>query len=110
MRVGAAKRLVMSAGWAVGAYLAAVGVQVGVGGHVENSLRALVVLLAGAIYTNLFEHLWHRYGMHVRRDPRHARHHRIFYGGGVQTRDPQELHELVAACDILPELSALAVS
>lgn len=107
MRVGSAKPLVMSAGWAASAYLAAVGVQVGAGGHVEASLRALVVLLAGAVYTNLFEHLWHRYGMHVRRDPRHGRHHRIFYGSGFQTRDPKALNEIVTAWYVFPLLLAV---
>ena len=107
MRVGSAKPLVMSAGWAVGAYLAAVGAQVGAGGHVDRSPRALVVVLAGAIYTNLFEHLWHRYGMHVRRDPRHARHHRIFYGDRFQTDDPNALDEIVTSWYIFPLLLAV---
>src|SRR5215831_7825792 len=54
--------------------------------HYEVSLRALVVCLAGALYTNLFEHIWHRYAMHGRRpDPRHATHHRLFYGERFQT-------------------------
>uniref|UniRef100_Q01VA7 Fatty acid hydroxylase n=1 Tax=Solibacter usitatus (strain Ellin6076) TaxID=234267 RepID=Q01VA7_SOLUE len=107
MRVTSAKPLMMSAGWAVGAYVAAVGVQVGAGGPVRISLRALMVLLAGGIYANLFEHLWHRYGMHVRRDPRHARHHRIFYGDRFQANDPKALDEIVTAWYIFPVLLAV---
>ena len=107
MTVGSAKPLVMSAGWAVGAYLAAVGAQVAAGGHIEASARALVVVLAGGIYTNLFEHLWHRYGMHVRRDPRHARHHRIFYGDRFRTNDPKALDEIVTAWYVFPLLLAV---
>lgn len=94
----------MTAGWAVGAYLAVIGLQLGSGGGVDLSLRAAAVLLAGAVYTNLFEHAWHRYGMHVRRDPRHARHHRIFYGNGFQTSDPEALREIVTAWYIFPLL------
>src|SRR3954470_16915317 len=76
MSFGPAKPLATGAGWALGSYLAAIGVHLGAGGNVEISLRALIVCLAGALYTNLFEHVWHRHAMHSRRpDPRHATHH-----------------------------------
>ena len=98
MNVRSAKPLVTTTGWAIGAYLVAFGLQLGARGSVEVSVRALVVCLAGALYTNLFEHLWHRYAMHGRRpDARHARHHRIFYGQGFQTFDPAALGEVVLA-------------
>jgi hypothetical protein len=32
-----------------------------------------------------------------RADPRHAKHHRIFYGQGFQTSDPEALREIVLA-------------
>ena len=105
MSVGSAKPLVATAGWAVGSYLVALAWQLSVIGNMEISLRAFVVCLAGALYTNLFEHIWHRYAMHSRRpDPRHARHHRIFYGNGFQTRDPEALREIVTAWYIFPLL------
>lgn len=105
MSVDSAKPLVTTAGWAVGAYLVAVGLQLGANATLEISLRALVVCLSGALYTNLFEHVWHRYAMHSRRpDPRHARHHRIFYGKGFQTSDPKALREIVLAWYIFPLL------
>jgi uncharacterized membrane protein (DUF485 family) len=105
MSVGSAKPLITTTGWAVGCYLAAVGLQFGRSVHIEISLRAFVVCLAGALYTNLFEHVWHRYAMHGRRpDPRHARHHRMFYGNGFQTSDPVALQEIVLAWYIFPLL------
>jgi len=43
--------------------------------------------------------------MHGRRpDERHARHHRIFYGKGFQTSDPDALTEIVLAWYIFPLL------
>ncbi|HXA52679.1 MAG TPA: hypothetical protein VNV86_20320 [Candidatus Acidoferrum sp.] len=108
MSIGSSRPLVTTAGWAIAAYVAAVGLQLGAKGNVEISLRALVVGLAGALYTNLFEHLWHRYAMHGRRpDARHARHHRIFYGQGFQTSDPAALGEVVLAWYIFPLLLTL---
>ena len=105
MSLGSAKPLVTATGWAVGSYLAGVGLQLGAGGHIDISPRALVVCLAGALYTNLFEHAWHRYRMHSRRpDPRHATHHRIFYGNRFQTSDPEALREIVTAWYIFPLL------
>lgn len=105
MRVGSAKPLVTTVGWAVGSYLAAVAWQFRTASNIEISLRAVAVLLAGALYTNIFEHVWHRYAMHSRRpDPRHARHHRIFYGKGFQTSDPDALREIVLAWYIFPVL------
>ena len=95
MRVASAKPLMTTAGCAVGSYLAAIGLQLGLSGPIEISFRALVVCLAGALYTNIFEHAWHRHAMHGRRpDPRHARHHRVFYGQGFQTADPEALREI----------------
>jgi hypothetical protein len=108
MNSGSARPLVMTAGSAACAYLAAVGLQLALHGGWEISLRALAVCLAGAVYTNLFEHGWHRFGMHGRRpDPRHAVHHRIFYGSRFQNSDPAALHEIVTAWYIFPALLAL---
>src|SRR5438045_6158981 len=105
MSFGPAKPLFTTTGWAVGSYLAAVGFHLGISGHIDTSLRALAVCLSGTLYTKLFEHAWHRYGMHSRRpDPRHARHHRIFYGNGFQTSDPAALREVVTAWYIFPLL------
>ncbi|MCU1232797.1 MAG: hypothetical protein JWP63_764 [Candidatus Solibacter sp.] len=105
MSFASAKPLVITTGWATGCYLAAVGLQLGAFRHIEISFRALVVCLAGALYTNIFEHAWHRYAMHGRRpDPRHARHHRIFYGKGFQTSDSEALREVVIAWYIFPLL------
>jgi len=80
-------------------------VHFGAGGDLEVSLRAVAVALAGALYTNLFEHAWHRYAMHGRRpDQRHAKHHRIFYGKGFQSSDPEAMQEIVTAWYIFPLL------
>jgi uncharacterized membrane protein (DUF485 family) len=103
-----ARPLAATAGWAAGSYAAAAGLHFGAGGDFEVSLRAVVVCLAGVLYTNLFEHAWHRYAMHGRRpDARHARHHRIFYGKGFQTNDPEAMQEIVTAWYIFPLLLAL---
>src|SRR5436190_12772846 len=111
MSVGSAKPLVITTGWAMGSYLAAVGLQLGANAPIEISFRALVVCLAGVLYTNLFEHIWHRYAMHGRRpEPRHARHHRIFYGTGFQTSDPEALREIVIAWYIFPLLLTIHYS
>ena len=105
MGVGSAKPLVATTGWAMGSYVAAAGLQLRATGYMEVSLRALVVCLAGALYTNLFEHIWHRYAMHGRRpDPRHATHHRLFYGERFQTSDPATLGEIVTGWFIFPLL------
>src|SRR5262249_15907631 len=105
MSVGSAKPLVATTGWAMGSYVAAVGLQLRATGNMEVSLRALVVCLAGALYTNLFEHIWHRYAMHGRRpDPRHATHHRLFYGERFHTSDPAALEEIVTGWFIFPLL------
>src|SRR5215831_15926985 len=105
MSLGSAKPLVSTTGWAMGSYVAAAGLQLRATGNMEVSLRALVVCLAGALYTNLFEHIWHRYAMHSRRpDPRHAKHHGIFYGKGFQTTDPGALREIVTGWYIFPVL------
>jgi hypothetical protein len=49
--------------------------------------------------------------MHGRRsDPRHARHHRIFYGDRFQTSDPEALKEIVTAWYIFPLLLAVHYS
>ncbi|MBS1858256.1 MAG: hypothetical protein JST11_22990 [Acidobacteria bacterium] len=108
MGVGSAKPLFLTAGWAAGSFLAALGLQTGMGGSFEISLRALVLFLAGALYANLFEHVWHRYGMHgTRRDPRHAKHHRLFYGANFQTSDPEALREITTTWYVFPVLMAV---
>src|SRR6266576_2645888 len=105
MSLGSAKPLVTALGCAVGAYLAALGVHLAAAWNIEISFRALVCCLAGALYTNLFEHLWHRHAMHSRRpDPRHAIHHRLFYGRSFQRSDPESLREIVTAWYIFPLL------
>src|SRR5262245_49221803 len=105
MNVGSAKPLAATTGWAMGSYVAAAGLQLRATGNMEVSLRALVVCLAGALYTNLFEHLWHRYAMHSRRpDPRHAVHHRLFYGKNFQRCDIEALREIVTGWYIFPLL------
>src|SRR6185369_16145150 len=105
MSVGSRKPLVKTAGWAIASFAVAVAVHLLTGASVEISVRALLLFLAGALYTNLFEHAWHRYGMHSRRpDPRHAVHHRVFYGKGFQTCDPAALREIVTAWYIFPLL------
>ena len=105
MSAGSTKPLVTEIAWAVGPYVAAVAWQVAESAAIEISLRALLVCFAGALYTNLFEHIWHRYAMHSRRpDARHARHHRIFYGKGFQTTDPAALSEIVTGWYIFPVL------
>ncbi len=64
-------------------------------------------LAAGAAYTNLFEYGWHRWGMHgSRRDPRHQRHHRLFYGAAFTTRDPAKLAEITTSWYVFPVLLA----
>jgi len=111
MSVGSTKPLLTTTGWAIASYLVAVALQLSTAAKIEISLRALVVCLAGALYTNIFEHIWHRYAMHSRRpDPRHARHHRIFYGARFQTSDPEALHEIVLAWYIFPILLTLHYS
>lgn len=108
MGPGPVKPLLLTAGWAAGSYLIAVGLHLAAGGEVEISLVALAAILAGALYTNLFEHAWHRYGMHGRRpDPRHATHHRIFYGKNFRTSDAGALGEIVTAFYIFPILLAI---
>jgi uncharacterized membrane protein (DUF485 family) len=105
MGVGSSRPLVTTVGWALGSYVAAVGLQLAAAANIEISLRAVVVCLSGALYTNIFEHLWHRHAMHGRRpDQRHARHHRIFYGQGFQTSNPEALREIVLAWYIFPLL------
>jgi hypothetical protein len=108
MSVASSKPLVTALAWAVGSYILAVSLQLSIDGRIEISLRALGLVLAGALYTNVFEHLWHRYAMHSRRpDPRHARHHRIFYGDRFQTSDPEAMREIVTGWYIFPLLLAI---
>src|SRR5215469_4684235 len=105
MSLGSSKPLITAAGCATAAYVIAAGAQLGAGRGIEISWRALLLVLAGALYTNLFEHLWHRFAMHARKpDPRHALHHRLFYGDRFQTNDPAALREIVTAWYIFPVL------
>jgi hypothetical protein len=111
MSVGSRKPLVKTTGWATASYAVALAAHLATGASVEISGRALLLFLAGALYTNLFEHVWHRYGMHSRRpDPRHAVHHRVFYGQGFQTSEPKALLEIVTAWYIFPLLLVLHYS
>jgi len=105
------KPLFVAVAWAAGSFLAALGVQLGVTARPEISVRALLLVLAGALYTNVFEHIWHRFAMHSRRpDPRHAMHHRTFYGDRFQTTDPAALREIVTAWYIFPLLLTIHYS
>jgi hypothetical protein len=100
--------LFLTAGAAAGSWALSMGVHALTGREFEVSFRAVLVCLAGALYANLFEHGWHRYAMHSRRpDPHHATHHRVFYGKGFQTRDPDALREVVTAAYIFPILLAI---
>jgi hypothetical protein len=108
MRPGFGTPLVLTAGSAVAAYCIALGLHAAAGGAVEMSLRAALVCVAGGLYTNLFEHAWHRYAMHSRRpDPRHAVHHRLFYGARFQNSDPAARGEIVTGWYVFPVLLAL---
>jgi hypothetical protein len=111
MGFGSAQPLVSTAAWAAGSYLVAAGLDAAAGSHFDVSLLAAAVCLAGALYANLFEHAWHRYGMHSRRpDPRHATHHRVFYGKNFRTSDPVALREIVTAWYVCPLLLAVHYS
>jgi len=108
MSLGNAKPLLWTAGWAAGSFLAAMALHAGTGRSFELSARAAALFLGGALYTNLFEHAWHRFAMHSRLpDPRHAQHHQIFYGQRFQTSDPAALREITTAWYIFPLLLAL---
>ena len=105
MSFGSSTPLVVTATWAVGTYVLTVAVHLFAGYAVEVSLRAVGLCLAGALSTNMFEHAWHRYGMHSRRpDRRHATHHRIFYGDSFQTSDREALQQIVTSWYIFPIL------
>ena len=105
MQFGASTPLALTTGWAVGTYALTIVVHFYAGGGVEFSLRSCLLCIAGALYTNLFEHAWHRYGMHSRRpDRRHATHHRIFYGDRFQTSNAEALREIVTSWYIFPIL------
>lgn len=97
-------RCVIAALLAAGAALV---LHAALGGGFEVTARAGAVLLAAGFYTHLFEHAWHRWGMHGRRyDPRHARHHRLFHGKSFQTRDPAKLEDVTTSWYIFPALLA----
>jgi len=107
MSPASSRPLIVAVAWASGSYFAALGLQLAFLAPPEISVRALLLVLAGALYTNIFEHIWHRFAMHSRRpDPRHALHHRIFYGNRFQTTDPAALREIVTAWYIFPLLLA----
>ena len=100
--------LLKTAGWALGSYLVAVGIQAGLAVEIEVSARAAALGLAGALYTNIFEYAWHRYGMHGKRpDPRHRTHHQMFHGKSFQRCDAAALREIVTGWYIFPLLLAL---
>ncbi len=108
MSAATARPLIASVAPAWGAYAIAVGVQLAAGAGAEISVRAAGVGLGGVLYTNLFEHAWHRFGMHGRRpDPRHARHHRLFYGPRFRTTDAEALEEITTSWYIFPLLLTL---
>ena len=103
--------LVVTTAWAVGTYVFAVAIHLSAGGAAELSVRSLGVCMAGALYTNVFEHAWHRYGMHSRRpDRRHATHHSIFYSNRFQRSDNEALREIVTSWYIFPLLLAVHYS
>jgi hypothetical protein len=111
MGPASSKPLMVAAAWATGSYLAALGLQFAFLAPPEISVRAVLLVFAGALYTNIFEHIWHRFAMHSRRpDPRHALHHRLFYGDRFQTSDPAALREIVTGWHIFPLLLAIHYS
>ena len=105
MSFGSSTPVVVTTGWAVGSYVLAIIAHLSAGGAVEFCVRSVGVCIAGALYTNLFEHAWHRYGMHSRRpDRRHAMHHSNFYGNKFQRSDPEALRQIVTSWYIFPLL------
>jgi hypothetical protein len=81
-------------------------------GEISFSSASLLWMLAGGLYTHLFEYVYHSVGMHrsfrFRRlryyDPRHLRHHQIFAGENFQTRQPAQLAEVATHWYTLPVL------
>jgi hypothetical protein len=79
---------------------------------ISFSWAALPWLLAGSLYTHLFEYVYHNLVMHhgfrIGRwrycDKRHLRHHRIFFGDNFQTRQPARLAEVATHWYTLPAL------
>jgi hypothetical protein len=109
MRDMPAQPLVRTAASAVGSYLGAIALQLAAAGTSRISIPSAVVwVVAGALYTNLFEHAWHRFAMHSRwPDRRHGTHHRVFYGSAFQSSDPRALQDIVTAWYIFPLLLAI---
>jgi hypothetical protein len=80
--------------------------------HEVSVSAATFCLLAGALYTHLFEYLYHMVAMHHvfrfggRRyyDKRHLRHHQIFGGENFRTRNPAHLDDVATHWYTLPTL------
>ena len=68
------------------------------------------VSVAGMIYTQLFEYLWHKVFMHVgvkffeAVKKSHLRHHMIFEGDNFQSRKPEDLDQITTRWFIFPLL------
>jgi hypothetical protein len=94
------------------AYSTAVGIHLYRDGEISVSWISLLWLLAGGIYTHLFEYVYHSLGMHrsIRfrgsqyYDKRHLRHHRLFFGENFQTRQSALLKEVATSWYTLPVL------
>lgn len=79
------------------------------------SWTALLCILAGALYTHLFEYVYHLQLMHrvIRigkfrfHDKRHLLHHRLFAGDNFQTRIPEKLVEVTTSWYTFPALFAI---
>ena len=80
--------------------------------EISFSWISLLWLLAGGLYTHLFEYGYHSVVMHqsfrFRRrqyyDTRHLRHHRLFFGENFQTRQSDLLEEVAMHWYTLPVL------
>jgi len=94
------------------AYGIALCVHVYRGSELSFSWISPLWLLAGGLYTHLFEYIYHSLGMHqsIRfrgsryYDKRHERHHRMFFGENFQTRQSDLLKEVATHWYTLPVL------
>lgn len=76
------------------------------------SFGAIAWIIAGALYTHLFEYFYHlqmmhrviRFGRWRFHDKRHLAHHRDFLGGNFQTRRPEKLVEVTTSWYTFPAL------
>jgi len=99
-------------------YLLAVTLQAQTGRPlIPEALGAAVLwFLAGSLYTQLFEYVYHRWPMHVGvRHLEHAKrthleHHRIFTGERFRSREAEDLRYVVSEWYVFPMLFAVHYS